>query len=89
MLTPEFLSLVAICAALTLGATEAFKRMFKWGGVGPIILSFFISGGVAGGQLVSGESFGVFPFIVLWLAGFLQANGFYLFVEEAAKKAGR
>ena len=87
MFSPDFLVLVATCVALTVGATQALKKVLGWTGAGAVFLSVVISGAVALGQLLSAGSWTVVSFVALWAASFLEANGLYLFGEQLAEKA--
>lgn len=76
--TPDFLTMVATCLVLTIGATEALKRWTGAGGPGAVLISFVVSAGVCGAHVwQSGDTWLIWA--ALTVATFLEANGFYKF----------
>jgi hypothetical protein len=78
MFTPEFLALLATGVAVVIGATQAVKKWLGLHGWPVVVLSFFISGGAVLFHYMR-DGFTLIEGCFLWLAVWLQANGWYIF----------
>lgn len=87
MFTPAFLTLVAVCTAMTVAITQTVKNALglkkKRNKVASIIISLVVSAVVSLAQGEIGpEGFQVQRYLLLTLITFLQANGVYLFTKQ-------
>jgi len=88
MFTAEFLALLTVATSLTVTITQSLKRALSLKKGWAWLMSAIVAAVVSLIQQLQ-QGWNVGPFIILWVAVVLQANGVYLFAEQMFEKAKR